>query len=82
MELKKSCSKHFLLNLLVFFVAVLIKDNPDSEGAAGTLGDILSNFNLLKGDLELISTWTRIEEHATFSIKIKIFNLNLIINFS
>jgi hypothetical protein len=68
------------LNLLVLLVAVGIIHDSDCKGARRAFGDFIAELYLLEGDLELVSTGTRVIEDARLSVKVQVFNFNLVVN--
>ena len=69
------------MDFFVLFVAVGIVDDSDGEGAGGALGDVISEFDFLEGDLELVSTGTGVVKDTSLCVKVQVFNFDLVVYF-
>jgi len=78
--LEKSCC-HLLSYVEILIVTICIINYSDSKRTARALCNGPTVSDVLKGDLELVTTGARIVESSRVSIKIKVFNFNFVVNF-
>lgn len=70
----------FLQGRGIQLVALLVVDDADRQGAAGTLGDVFTSFDLLEGDEKLVAAGAWVVKFAGLGVEVEVFDLDFVVD--